>query len=267
MCVSFCLNLQFQARPRAQSFCSSPLKQLHINTLSPLPTHPIHDSSQSPGIAPIPPPSPTPHPRIPPKLQGEGENFKLHDVIEVVGVVSVVPGLAAMQMRAEQRRQRREQRQPRRDAASGMEVDGEGDHGHAEQPLEGAEGAHHHDHDHDHDMEEDEEDLDVWGDAAELGAHPPTSQALRLHAVTVRRVPPREPLPRAQSSLKPEELRTSVGALRAAALRVLCAALGGDELAAEYVLACALGCVHKRVDGTPHGHVHLNLTCATDGGG
>jgi hypothetical protein len=182
-------------------------------------------------------------------------------MVEVVGVLSVVPGLAAMQMRAERRRAAGAARRGGGGAGEGgMEVDGEAAHDHH------AHGAHagHEGHAHADDMDEDG-DLDVWGDA-ELGAHPPTSQALRLHAILARRVAPREPLPRAPASLKPEELRASVGALRGAALRVLSAALGGDELAAEYVLASALGCVHKRVDGSPHGHVHVNLTCSPEEG-
>jgi hypothetical protein len=162
-----------------------------------------------------------------------------------------MPTLAAAAMRAERRAERRRQQQEREEGGGGrgggMDVDG------AEVEGEGGDG------------DGDGAD-DVWAGDAELGAHPPTSQALRLHAVLARRVAPREPPPRAPASLKPEELRASLGALRGAALRVLSGALGGDELAAEYVLAAALGCVHKRVDGTPHGHVHLNLTCAADSG-
>ena len=155
-------------------------------------------------------------------------------------------------MAAERRRQRRQRRQ---EGGGGMDVDG----------AEG--GGHDHDHDHDGAMMDADDDADVWApdaEALDLGAHPPTSQALRLHAVLARRAAPREPPPRAPCSLKPEELAASVAPLREAALRALSSALGGDALAAEYVLAACLGCVHKRVDGAPHGHVHVNLAVAAD---
>lgn len=153
-------------------------------------------------------------------IYDQSDNLMLHDVVEVVGVVSKVPELAAWHMEA----------QARMDAAgnvngSGADPNGPG----ASNPMA-------------------DEML-----AEQLASHPPTSQVLRVHAVLVARKPALQlPTPASPSE---------VGALRSAALDLLKLALGGDALAAEYVLLTTLGRVTSRSLGQGvMGISALNLT-------
>ncbi|GLI69999.1 hypothetical protein VaNZ11_014733 [Volvox africanus] len=106
------------------------------------------------------------------------------------------------------------------------------------------------------------------------GAHPPTSKVMRLHAIIVHRNPPlvstcSEAATAASSStaatdpvanLPPPVLaRPAVAALRDRALGLLQYALGGDAVAAEYVLLQLLGRVATRGDPTVLGQLTLNL--------
>lgn len=151
----------------------------------------------------------------------ESCNIKLHDMIDVVGVLSIVPRIAQMEM----------------DAA----IPGD------PEPLV------------DNLVEEN------------LAANPPTSRVFRLHALVVlapaqapSQAPSQAPLP-TPGSLLPPHLAQLGPALRDQALCRLASVLGGDRLAAEYILLQFLSRVTHRVQQAPVGCLSLNITnCPAD---
>ncbi|GIL82015.1 hypothetical protein Vretifemale_10940 [Volvox reticuliferus] len=178
----------------------------------------------------------------------------LHEVVEIIGVLSHMPQLAALDY---------ENQDPllEHDLAS-LELSGGGsgvitanDLGNGE-PVE---------------ANQSRERLVL---EAIRGAHPPTSKVMRLHAIIVRRNPPLVPMcsvaataassgPAATdpiANLPPPVLaRPVVAPLRDRALGLLRYALGGDAVAAEYVLLQLLGRVAARGDPTVLGQLTMNL--------
>ncbi|KAF8065729.1 alpha-mannosidase [Scenedesmus sp. PABB004] len=158
------------------------------------------------------------------QVYGAGDSLALHDVVEVLGVLSVVPDIAAMHI-------------ARR---------GAGERGGGAMQLDGDDGD---------DVGGDAGGDDVGGanadaDAGGFWEHrtaalPPTSQVLRLHALTIRKVAPNPAAanPERALALPPA---AQLPALRAAALSLLAAPLAGDELAAEYLLLASLGQARAR---------------------
>lgn len=142
---------------------------------------------------------------------GASAGLSLHDVVEVVGVLSHMPELAQMQFQSE----------------AGMT-----DADMAEQAL--------------------------------AAAHPPTSQVIRLHAVTLRRAPDLLPGPApSAAAAQPATIdAAAVPALRQRAVSVLAACLGGDSLAAEYLLMQLVARVTARYGETRHG---ANATMLVEG--
>ncbi|CAI5485281.1 unnamed protein product [Closterium sp. Naga37s-1] len=90
-----------------------------------------------------------------------------------------------------------------------------------------------------------------------MGACPsaclPSSQVLRLHCLTWRKLP---------DLFQPatEPTVAAAAGIRAVLLSRLAAALGGDRLAAEYLLLHLLSRVHTRIEPMPLGKLSLNLS-------
>lgn len=94
-----------------------------------------------------------------------------------------------------------------------------------------------------------------------MAALPPTSRAPRIHALHVR---PLDFL-LGRPAAAPAELAASAPRLRQQCLEVLTAFLGGDELAAHYLLLQLLSRVHRRLDVVCIGRHTLNLShCPAD---
>ncbi|KAA6418765.1 MAG: E2F target 1 [Trebouxia sp. A1-2] len=96
-----------------------------------------------------------------------------------------------------------------------------------------------------------------------LTGQPPTFQpvpylAATLHAITVKTVTPFR-LSRTTPSLGNDELQGRAQQLRAQAIDVLAAPLGGDTLAAEYLLLQLVSRIHHRVPSQALGVLSLNL--------
>ena len=108
---------------------------------------------------------------------------------------------------------------------------------------------------------------DVDEDMAEEmeATHPPSSQVPRIHCLWWRRstsemTPRLIATPQAQLTAIAADTRAASTQLRAQTLAVLKSALGGDEIAAEYVLLALLARVHRRADGLTLGNMSVNLT-------
>ena len=108
---------------------------------------------------------------------------------------------------------------------------------------------------------------DVDEDMAEEmeATHPPSSQVPRIHCLWWRRstsemTPRFIATPQAQLTAIAADTRAASTQLRAQTLAVLSSALGGDEIAAEYVLLALLARVHRRADGLTLGNMSVNLT-------
>lgn len=81
-------------------------------------------------------------------------------------------------------------------------------------------------------------------------------KVLRLHGILIQKAPDRYTL-----TAKPQEAITSaVAGLRSHVLQLLSLSLGGDDLAAEYVLLALMGRVFSRAEGVPQGMMSVNLT-------
>jgi hypothetical protein len=157
--------------------------------------------------------------------------MRLHDVIDVIGVLSIAPGFAAAHF------------QP------GQQQQAGGDQGAAAMALD--DGA----------ME------DELAAAEALAARPPTSAVPRVHALLVAPACPRmttlpvHPALRAAAPVEGVPAREALHLLKQRAVDLLRFALAGDALAAEYALLVALSRVFARSDGgQPHGMLSLNLT-------
>eukprot|EP00798_Chlamydomonas_sp_ICE-L_P004636 gene4636-14832_t len=155
------------------------------------------------------------------------DNVVLHDMVEVVGVLSKLPQLASMHM--------------------GVADDGDMDMGMKEHLANHPPTS----------QVPDTMDMDM--DLKEhLANHPPTSKVLRLHAILIKKQP--------QLTVQPHPATTQLQAsapvaeLRSQAIQLLTLALGGDSLAAEYLLMQLLARVSARTEGMPVGMVPMNLT-------
>ncbi|CAI5458173.1 unnamed protein product [Closterium sp. Yama58-4] len=100
-------------------------------------------------------------------------------------------------------------------------------------------------------------EVEMMGADMGMGACPsaclPSSQVLRLHCLTWRKLPDLF-----QPAMEPTV--AAAGDIRAALLSRLAAALGGDRLAAEYLLLHLLSRVHTRIEPMPLGKLSLNLS-------
>ncbi|WIA16854.1 hypothetical protein OEZ85_013787 [Tetradesmus obliquus] len=177
------------------------------------------------------------------------DGFRLHDVVEVLGVMSVVPGLAALQQQQQQQQQQGGDVAGAAAAAAGV-------------VAAGGDGM-------------DVDDGGFW--EQDVAALPPTSQVMRLHALAIRKLPPltttgsssstaaadlqQQQQPAALPRSLPGHLAAHLPLLRQRALALLAAPLAGDVLAAEYLLLAALGSVMNRGEaGEAMGLLPLNLT-------
>lgn len=103
-------------------------------------------------------------------------------------------------------------------------------------------------------MEEDEQDA--------LASRIPTSMAPRIHAISVKKLQSLLPenMPQVQETSEVQQARSQV-------IDFLSSVLGGDVLAAEYLLMLLISRVHMRIqdsDATALGSLALNLTGAPD---
>ncbi|CAI5995073.1 unnamed protein product [Closterium sp. NIES-64] len=100
-------------------------------------------------------------------------------------------------------------------------------------------------------------EVEMMGGDMGMGACPsaclPSSQVLRLHCLTWRKLPH-------LFSTDVGPTVAAAGSIRAALLSRLAAALGGDRLAAEYLLLHLLSRVHTRIEPMPLGKLSLNLS-------
>jgi hypothetical protein len=173
--------------------------------------------------------------------------MRLHDVVDVIGVLSIAPGLAAAYFSPQQQGQG--QQQGGGDATMMALDDGHPPHPHPQE--------------------------DELAAAEMLGARPPTSAVPRVHALLIAPACPRmttlpvHPALRAAHPTEGLPGKAALPALKAKAVDLLRFALGGDALAAEYALLVSLSRVFARSDGgQPHGMLSLNLTgCPPCGGG
>ncbi|KAG2449005.1 hypothetical protein HYH02_005759 [Chlamydomonas schloesseri] len=187
----------------------------------------------------------------------------LHEVVEVVGVLSHMPQLAQLEYDNQDPLLAQEL------ASLGLDADGSGNGRSGSAPTAGSDAA-------------------TMGDVAERGvraaqgerlafeairaAHPPTSKVMRLHAILVHRQPDLVPaLPAAGAAAATEVAAGAApaaapaavadrAALRVRALALLRWALGGDGLAAEYVLLQLLSRVVNRGDPNALGQLALNIS-------
>eukprot|EP00900_Chrysochromulina_parva_P017564 jgi/Chrpa1/25809/Chrysochromulina_OHIO_Genome00001623-RA len=101
--------------------------------------------------------------------------------------------------------------------------------------------------------------------AAERQQRPPPSAQPRVHTIATRRFDDVHAawLPPATSAAEAEAIATAreqLPSLRQAVLDALGACLGGDALAAEYVLLASLSRIMQRHGEAPIGKLHLNIT-------
>ncbi|WIA37078.1 hypothetical protein OEZ86_014051 [Tetradesmus obliquus] len=180
------------------------------------------------------------------QVYSDFDGFRLHDVVEVLGVMSVVPGLAALLQQQQ-----------------GGDVAGAAAAAAAGGVAAGGDGM-------------DVDDGGFW--EQDVAALPPTSQVTRLHALAIRKLPPltttssssstaaaadlqQQQQPAALPRSLPGHLAGHLPLLRQRALALLAAPLAGDMLAAEYLLLAALGSVMNRGEaGEAMGLLQLNLT-------
>ncbi|MEW5299904.1 MAG: hypothetical protein WDW38_002727 [Sanguina aurantia] len=186
-------------------------------------------------------------------LYGDKDTAALQDIVEVVGVISRLPELAAAHHQ-HQHQQRQGHAAPA-DAGSkdaDMVEAGEG----KEHAAVGA-----------NPQQQYTSSESMMGEEFEeeefLAAHPPMSQAVRLHAILLTRNPTRPALSTAQppssADAAPGLPLAGLPALRAAAASVLAASLCGDGLAAEYVLMQLLAKVTSRSGPVAMGLLPLNI--------
>ena len=177
----------------------------------------------------------------------DADDVKLNDVLELVGVLAIAPNIAA--------------------EAEAAEADGAANAAAAAAAAAGESGV----------------------AAAAAGApgvatvdfmeeerahNPPTSVVPRFHALVARRATPHgfATLPRrAESGASPHprltpELRARGAELKSAIVAHLAAPLGGDALAAEYVLSTLVSRVHSRTDAMALGKHATTLLGAPEGG-
>ncbi|KAL4515627.1 hypothetical protein Ndes2437B_g07058 [Nannochloris sp. 'desiccata'] len=145
-------------------------------------------------------------------LYSSDENIKLNDIVEVVGIVSRAPELAAAHL----------------GAAAAFSEPGS------------------------------------LLDQEMLAAHPPTSQVPRIHAILANKEDPcniSTITTAATNTTAPEEEETvDMAAARARVLGFLSMVLGGDNLAAEYLLLQLVASVHHRSNDGAVGIFPLNIT-------
>jgi hypothetical protein len=132
------------------------------------------------------------------------ETVKLNDIVEVVGIVSRTPELAAAHL-----------------AAAGADADGDAAMSLLDEEM--------------------------------LAAHPPTSQVPRIHAILLKK---EDTSAKTAPALAPADFATA----RSRTLGFLSMVLGGDDLAAEYLLLQLVSSVHRRSKDGAVGVVPLNLT-------
>ncbi|KXZ44175.1 hypothetical protein GPECTOR_71g536 [Gonium pectorale] len=209
-------------------------------------------------------------------LYDTAPSLVLHEVVEVVGVLSHVPHLATLEYDAQDPQMdpllERELASLELGGQRGQQPQGQGQGG------AGARAA-----------------GELAGERLALealrAAHPPTSKVMRLHAILVRRAPPLVPPPASAPAIAPaptdsaaaaapptdsaaaaapsaspadapaaaSSSRPPVGPLRERALSLLRWALGGDCVAAEYMLMALLARATGRGDPAALGQLSINL--------
>lgn len=164
-------------------------------------------------------------------LYNADDNVKLNDVIEVIGVLSRTPELAAVHLEHAA-------------AAAAAAADG---HGHLEESIL---------------------------DEEMLAAHPPTSQVPRIHAILLKKESspyPENLLSSTQEESAPGTATSTAGISReivahgrSRALGFLSMVLGGDNLAAEFLLLQLVASVQRRERESVVGVTSLNITGCPD---
>ncbi|KAG2495636.1 hypothetical protein HYH03_006236 [Edaphochlamys debaryana] len=186
----------------------------------------------------------------------------LHEVVEVVGILSHMPQLAALEYDSGPSEPLLERglaslelgapgagRQGQ-GAAAPQQGEGQQVEGAANAAAEGQQG-------------QGEATVDAAGEslafAAIRAAHPPTSKVMRLHGIIIRRSPPLVP-PAPTPTPTPAPAPAPAASPRDAALSLLRWALGGDALAAQYVLMVLVARVGARGDPSALGQLALNIS-------
>jgi hypothetical protein len=179
----------------------------------------------------------------------DADDVKLNDVLEIVGVLAIAPNIAAEAEAAEAAGMANA-------AAAAAAAAGEAGVAAAAAAAGGPGVA----------------AVDFMDE--ERAHNPPTSVVPRFHALVARRATPHgfATLPRrdaAEASPHPRltpELRARGAELKSAIVAHLAAPLGGDALAAEYVLSTLVSRVHSRTDAMALGKHGTTLLGAPEGG-